>query len=182
MDSEIPIMFGLALLSVSMWTFRVAVAARGLKLAGATVAAVEAVVFALTFSHLVTDLASPGRLLSYAAGVAIGTAVGLTVNDHTARGHTELHLVAHGDRADLVERFRAHGWPATSSIATGPDGPVTMMWLTVSDHELREVTARVRQWAPDSFWTLRRLQKAALVPTGASAPRGASRPSPLRVM
>ena len=35
MNPEIPMMFALALLSVGMWTLRVAVAARGLKLAGA---------------------------------------------------------------------------------------------------------------------------------------------------
>lgn len=165
MNAEIPMMFALALLSVGMWTFRVAVAARGLKLACAAIAAAEAVVFALTFSHLVTDLGSPARLLSYAAGVAAGTAVGLAVNDRTTRGYTELHLVADGDRADLVECFRYRGWPATSTIASGLNGPVTAMWLTVSDTDIREVTNLVHEWAPEAFWTLRRLHKVTLNPT-----------------
>ena len=162
MNTEIPTMFALALLSVGMWTFRVAVAARGLKLVCAAIAAAEAVVFALTFSHLVADLGSPARLVSYAAGVAAGTAVGLAVNDRTTRGHTELHLVAQGDRADLVGCFRHRGWPATSTIASGPNGPVTAMWLTVSDAELSDVTNLVQEWAPEAFWTLRRLHKVTL--------------------
>ena len=157
-------MFGLALLSVSMWTFRIAIATRGLKWVCAVIAAAEAVVFVLIFSHLLTDLASPGKIASYAGGVAAGTALGLLVDDKTKRGHSELHLVAFGDRADLVERFRAQGWPATSTLAAGPDGPVTAMWLTVPDTELRAVTAEAEQWAPDAFWTLRRLDKATLSP------------------
>jgi uncharacterized protein YebE (UPF0316 family) len=161
MSPEIPMMFALALLSVGMWTLRVAVAARGLKLAGAAIAATEAVVFALTFSRLVTDLGSPGRLLGYAAGVAAGTAVGLAINDRTARGHSELHLVAAGDRGDLVACLRARGWPATTAIADGPDGVVTAMWLTVPDRDLRDVSALITDWAPGAFWTVRRLQRVA---------------------
>lgn len=161
MNPEIPMMFALALLSVGMWTLRVAVAARGLKLAGAAIAATEAVVFALTFSRLVTDLSSPGRLLGYAAGVAAGTAVGLAINDRTARGHSEFHLVAVGDRRDLIECLRLRGWPATSTIADGPEGVVTAMWLTVADADLRSVTELASDWAPGAFWTVRRLQRVA---------------------
>jgi len=157
MDPEIATMFGLALLSVSMWTFRVAITARGLKLASAAMAAVEAVIYVLSFSQLLADLSSPGRLMGYAAGVAVGTAVGLVLDDKTTRGHTELHLIARGDRADLVDRFRARGWPATSSTALGPDGPVTMMWLTVADSEVGQAADLARQQAPEEFLTLRRL-------------------------
>jgi uncharacterized protein YebE (UPF0316 family) len=158
MDVEIATMFGLALLSVSMWTFRVAITARGLKLASAAMAAVEAVIYVLSFSQLLADLSSPGRLMGYAAGVAVGTAVGLVLDDKTTRGHTELHLIARGDRADLVDRFRAQGWPATYSTAFGPEGPVTMMWLTVADSEVRQVSDLARQQAPEEFFTLRSLR------------------------
>jgi uncharacterized protein YebE (UPF0316 family) len=137
MDPEIPTMFGLALLSVSLWTFRVSITARGLKLASAVMAAVEAVIYVMTFSQLITDLGSPGRVIGYGAGVAVGTAVGLVLDDKTNRGHTELHLVAIGERTDLVDHFRDQGWPATSATAVGPDGPVTMMWLTVPDSSIR---------------------------------------------
>ena len=102
MDTEIPTMFGLALLSVSLWTFRVSITARGLKLASAVMAAVEAVIYVLSFYQLITDIGSPGRVLGYGAGVAVGTALGLVLDDKTSRGHTELHLVTQGDRADLV--------------------------------------------------------------------------------
>jgi uncharacterized protein YebE (UPF0316 family) len=125
-------------------------------------AAVEAVIYVLSFSQLLTDLGSPGRLMGYAAGVAVGTAVGLVLDDKTTRGHTELHLIARGDRADLVDRFRARGWPATSSTAVGPQGPVTMMWLTVADSEVGQATELARQHAPEEFFTLRRMHEVTV--------------------
>ena len=158
MFTETATMFGLALLSVSLWTFRVSITARGLKLASAAMAAIEAVVYLSAFSRLVSDLGSPLRVAAYAAGVAVGTAVGLVVDDRTARGHTELHLVAHGDRTDLVDEFRRLGWPATSATAVGPDGSVTTMWLTVADTDVRQISELVTDLSPEAFWTLRRLR------------------------
>lgn len=170
MNPQVATMFGLALLSVSMWTFRIAITARGMKLASAVLAAVEAVVYVLSFSRLVTDLGSPALLAGYGAGVGVGTAIGLVLDERTARGYSELQLIAQGDRADLVERFRHGGWPATSAVASGPEGPVTMMWLTVADSEVRQVSDLVRQHAPQAFWNLRRLREVTL---SASSPRGA---------
>jgi hypothetical protein len=70
----------LAMLSVSLWTVRVALTARGSKWIGATVAAVEAVVFATAFSRLVTDLGSPLKIGAYGVGVAAGTIVGIRLD------------------------------------------------------------------------------------------------------
>ena len=53
-------MAALAMGSVALWTVRVALAARGRKFAGG-VAAVEALVFALAFTHLAAALDAPER-------------------------------------------------------------------------------------------------------------------------
>ncbi len=56
MDTVIPIMFGSALLCVSLGTFRVSITARGLKLGSAVTAPVEAVIYVLSFSQLITEI------------------------------------------------------------------------------------------------------------------------------
>lgn len=163
MSTEALAMVALAMTSVGLWTLRVAIAARGMKILCAGVAAVEAVVFALTFSHLVTDLGSPSRLIGYAVGVAAGTALGLTANDHMTPGHTELQLIAPGHQTSLVDSLHDLGWPATWSVASGPDGPVTMVWLTVDDPDVARLVGHVHDVAPDAFWTLQRLRTASPV-------------------
>ncbi len=168
MSVEAPMMAALAMASVGLWTLRVATAARGRKLAGALIAAVEAIVFALTFSHLVTDLNSPDRLVGYALGVAAGTALGLMVNDRLAPGYTELQLVASGHVPEIVEEFGARGWPVTWSTASGPSGPVTQVAMTVDDIAVASLIADVTVIAPDAFWTLRSLRavNASPLPEG----------------
>ena len=160
MSLEAPMMAALAMASVGLWTLRVTTAAQGRKLAGAVIAAVEAVVFALTFSHLVTDLGSPDRLAGYALGVAAGTALGLVVNDRLKPGHTELQLVAAGYVPEVVEELGIRGWPVTWSAAFGPSGPVTQIAVTVDDVAISALVADVAAVAPDAFWTLRSLRAA----------------------
>lgn len=164
MPVEATLMSILAMSSVGLWTLRVAIAARGMRVAGAMVAAVEAVVFALTFSHLVADLGSPSRLGGYAAGVAAGTTLGLIANDHLAPGHTEVHLVANRAPAELVTRLQDRGWPTTWWRGEGPAGPVTQVWMVVDDQMVATLVADIDDIAPDAFWTQRRLKSVHASP------------------
>lgn len=80
------ITFGLAVGSVSLWTLRVATTARGCRALGSVVAATEAVVFLLAFSHVTGSLDAPLQISIYGGGVGIGTYFGLTI-DRTIRAH-----------------------------------------------------------------------------------------------
>jgi uncharacterized protein YebE (UPF0316 family) len=65
--------------SVALWTLRVALAARGRRLAASVTASVEALLFVAAFGRVLDALDEPLRLVGYAAGVAAGTFVGLTL-------------------------------------------------------------------------------------------------------
>ena len=76
----------LAITSVGLWTLRVALTARGRRGIGATVYAVEAVIFAVAFTNVAANLDSPVRVAGYAAGVALGTVLGLTADRRLSAG------------------------------------------------------------------------------------------------
>ena len=88
----------LAMASVGLWTLRVALTARGRKSVGAAVAAVEAVVFAVAFTNVAAHLDSPFRIAGYAAGVAFGTVLGLTVDRRLSAGVSEVDIIVPGRR------------------------------------------------------------------------------------
>ena len=147
-------MAGLALVSVGLWTLRVALTARGQRLAGASVAAVEASVFAVVFGSLVADLDRPHKLVGYACGVAIGTLLGITADRRMAHGQSQVRVVVAGEDAVVVERLRARGWPATAMAADGIHGSVTVIFVAVDDSCLPRLLDDVRGFAPGAFWTV----------------------------
>jgi uncharacterized protein YebE (UPF0316 family) len=158
----------LAITSVGLWTLRVALTARGRKTIGATVAAVESVIFAVAFTNVAAHLHSPLRVAGYAAGVAFGTVLGLTADRRLSPGVSEVDIVVPGLDTGTAERFHHLGWPTTTLPARGPHGPVTLICIAVDDSRLTELTTVVRQIAPDAFWTVQRLgtTHASALPDG----------------
>jgi uncharacterized protein YebE (UPF0316 family) len=147
----------LAMASVGLWTLRVALTARGRKGLAAAVASLEAVVFAVAFTNITGHLDSPARIVGYAAGVAIGTVLGLTVDHHASPGVAEVNIVVPAHEAPAVERLRNLGWPATSFPGNGPSGPITLIYVAVDDSRVAELTAALQQVTPSAFWTIQRL-------------------------
>ncbi len=158
----------LAMTSVGLWTLRVALTARGRKLVGASVAAVEAVVFALAFTSLASNLDSAVRLIGYAAGVALGTLLGLAVNERLPAGVSEVDIVVNGHDPPLTDSLRRLGWPVTSFPGEGPSGAVTVICLAVDHSRVPELTGTVRRLAPEAFWTVQELGHvhASALPAG----------------
>lgn len=160
----------LAMASVGLWTLRVTVASQGRKRLGAVVAAAEALVFAVTFSHLVTDLNQPGRLIGYAMGVAVGTALGLEATERLTRRSVELEVIVGGRDTTLADLLHHCGWAATWHHASGARGDVTVIVSTVMASDVDDLLGIVARTAPDAFWAEREVSVA----------RG-SLPSPARI-
>jgi uncharacterized protein YebE (UPF0316 family) len=153
-------MGALALVSVGLWTLRVALTARGRRVAGAATAAVEASVFALVFASLVSDLDNPARIGGYALGVALGTLLGISADKRMSRGQSDVRLVVEGSGAALLDALRGRGWPATAMAANGLRGPATVVFISVDDQCISSLLDDVQRLAPDAFWTVERLQAA----------------------
>lgn len=152
-------MAAMALASVGLWTLRVACAARGRKMVGAAVAAVEAVVFAVAFSHLAANLDAPIRVLGYAVGVAAGTLLGLFIDELGSHGKSEIKVVVHGEGRPVAETLAGLGWPATSFPAEGPRGSVTVAFVAVEDGQVPHVLTALRRTFPDAFWSIQQLRR-----------------------
>jgi uncharacterized protein YebE (UPF0316 family) len=158
------VMAGMAMASVALWTLRVALAARRAKLAGAVVAAVEAVVFVAAFSSLAGNLGSPLRVGGYAVGVALGTLAGLVTDERASHGRSQIQVVIHGHDDVLADSLHALGWPATTYAAEGPSGPVTVTFLAVDDSRVPQVTVALERLVPDAFWTVQQLRRTHVSP------------------
>lgn len=153
-------MAGLAVVSVSLWTLRVALTARGRRFAGALTAGAEAVVFVVAFSRAAQDLAALERLLGYAVGVGVGTLLGLFVDEHLSAGQSEVRIVTTGRDLDLVSRLQADGWPVTWVLGRGPEGIVTVAFVALDDLRLPHLVKTLTDVAPEAFWTVERLRSA----------------------
>jgi len=153
-------MAGLAVVSVSLWTLRVALTARGRRIAGSVTAGLEALVFIVAFSRAAADLGAIERLFGYALGVALGTLVGVYLDERLSAGQSEVRVVREGRDLALVKVLQADGWPVTWVYGQGPRGDVTVAFVAVDDKVLAPFLKILKRTAPDAFWTVERLKSA----------------------
>lgn len=150
---------GAAALTISLWTFRVALAGRGRRLLSAAIAGIEAMLFVLVFTGLVTHLGDPIRLTAYALGVSVGTLLGLLADERFSAGNSEVRMVVPGDGAPLVDRLHQAGWPATWSHGMGPEGPATSAFVVVDDRRVDELLTTLDGLPIPPFVTVERLRR-----------------------
>jgi uncharacterized protein YebE (UPF0316 family) len=102
---EVAILALLAMLSVCLWTLRVAATTRGYRLLAPPLAAVEAIVYATAFGRLLTDLGSVERKLAFGPGVAAGTYVAMIAADRFSAATASSPLAPPGIRSRRATRL-----------------------------------------------------------------------------
>lgn len=152
--------FALALVSVALWTLRVAVTAAGKRLFGALIAGAEALTFTVAFSRIVADLDNPAGVTAYALGVGVGTLVGVAADERLSRGQSWVRVIVQGEAALVREALCQRRWPVTAIPAIGPAGPVTELVIGVDDSNLAALGCDLDNLAPDAFRTVERLRLA----------------------
>ena len=174
---DLATMTGLAILSVALWTVRVAFTAKGLRVAAAAAAAVEAIVFAAAFSRIAGHLDSPAPLAAYALGVGVGTLLGLAVHGRLTRSHVQVEVVTPEGSVDLTRALHERGWPTTATTAEGITGRVVVASVTVDDQRLDDLLDDIGRLAPEAFWTVRAVRAAqpSVLPPGLTQITGAPR-------
>ena len=151
---------GLAVGGVTLWTFRVAVTARGNRALGALLAATEAMLFVVAFSRLMGSFDSPHLVISYGAGVAAGTFLGLALD---ARLNPQLARVDIFDSTGAaIGAVARSGHPFTLSDGMGSRGQVSVASLVVTETRVEEILAAVRAEGTDAFWTVAPIRRASV--------------------
>jgi len=153
----------LAVMSVGLWTLRVALTARGRKVAGSVTAGLEALVFLLAFSRVLTEMDAIERLAGYAVGVAAGTLLGVFLDERLSAGQSEVRIVTAGRDLRIVRELHDLGWPVTWTRGHGPVGEVTVAFVAVDDTRLSRFLKDLQGRAPEEFWTVERLRSARAV-------------------
>jgi uncharacterized protein YebE (UPF0316 family) len=148
----------LAATSVTLWTVRVAVTARGSKALGALLAATEAMLFIVAFSKLMGSFDSAYLIIAYGAGVAAGTLAGLTLD---GKLNPQLSRVDIFDATgEAIEAIVRAGFPFTRSDGFGSEGKVSVASIVTPEGRVRELIDMVGAAGPDSFWTVAPVRRA----------------------
>jgi uncharacterized protein YebE (UPF0316 family) len=148
------LIFGLRLADVSISTVRLIVLVRGQRLLAGILSFVSSIIWLVAVVQVINDLDSPLKVVAYAGGFAVGTALGSTIANRVATGHNLVRIVTSIATADIGKNLRDAGFFVTVLNAEGRDGEVRISFSVVPRKRVAEVVRLVNEVSPQAFITV----------------------------
>ncbi len=146
--------FAMRVTDMSLDTFRLLLVMRGRKLQAGLIGMVQAAVFILAVSAVLTGPLDLWKLVGYAAGFGCGVMLGMLVEERLAIGHAMLRVYSPTGGKAIAEALRAAGFAVTEFAAQGQTGKITVVNSVVLRRQVPSVRAIIDSVDPNAFITI----------------------------
>jgi uncharacterized protein YebE (UPF0316 family) len=148
------VIFCLRIVDVSCDTMRVIFAIRGKRSIAAMLGFVQALVWIVAVGAAVKHLDSILHILGYAGGYAMGTYVGITLEQAIAYGVATVRVVSKRAGVEIAETLRTQGYGVTEFPGFGRDGAVEILNSVVQRRHVADVLKIITDLDTDAFVTV----------------------------
>lgn len=135
---------------VSLGTFRQAMVIRGKKLYAFLLAFAESLIWVFAVSKVLTDIDGPITALAFAGGFAVGTFVGIWIEDLFKIGEQAVRIFS-VDGDSIAASLRKEGFRVTVFDGRGRDGKVNLLFVQVRRREVGKVRNLSRTIDPQCY-------------------------------
>jgi uncharacterized protein YebE (UPF0316 family) len=148
------VIFCLRIVDVSCDTMRVIFAIRGKRGIAATLGFVQALVWIVAVGNAVKHLDSVLHVVGYAGGYAMGTYVGVTLEQAIAYGVATVRIVSRSAGVEIAEALREAGHGVTEFGGFGRNGSVEILNSVVQRRHIEDVLAIATSHDREAFVTV----------------------------
>jgi uncharacterized protein YebE (UPF0316 family) len=167
---------------ITLDTVRMVAIVQGRRRFAAVLGFFEALVYIVAVAQVLRNFDHPAYAVAYAGGFAIGTYLGITLDQRMALGE-QLVVVFTRHGAKVAETLRSLGHRLTEFGGRGRDGEVTALYIEVPRRSAGQVVADARRVDPACFHLVHDVRQArrgtpapSVVP--GPAPEGQDQPTP----
>jgi uncharacterized protein YebE (UPF0316 family) len=157
---EVEILVGATLIflaravNIAMATVRTLLSMRGQKVPSAVIGFFETLIFVLAISQVLQNICNIWNLLGYCGGFAVGTLVGMEIEERLALGYVIVRVVSRHSGEEVTRALRQAGYGVTESIGRGMAGKVHIIDAVVKRKDIPTVTDLVTLADDSAFITV----------------------------
>ena len=144
------IMF-LRIIDVSMGTFRTLMTVQGKKYIAGIMGFVEVTVWVFAISTVFRNLDNIYNILGYSTGFALGTMLGITIEQKIGSGFLQFHIISLQFTDKIADTLRMNKIGVTILPGEGGRGGVAMLIVLISRKREKEVMEIINEIDPDAF-------------------------------
>jgi uncharacterized protein YebE (UPF0316 family) len=139
---------------MSLDTLRVLFIMRGKKSVVWILGFLQATIFVIAISIVLTSLDNPLKIVAYAAGFATGNVIGMLIEEKLAIGYIQIRIISSRFGSAIAEELRDEGFAVTEVAARGKEGMVALLSLSVLRKQVNDVKNIVNKIDDTAFITV----------------------------
>jgi uncharacterized protein YebE (UPF0316 family) len=148
----LPLLIFLArVFDVTLGTLRIIFTSRGLRNLAPVLGFIETFVWIIAVSSLVKHAQNVAAYVGYASGFAMGTFVGMFLENKLAMGTVTFRAIIRRDTKELIKALVEAGFGITSVDGEGSSGKVKIIYTTVKRQDLPVVVDIFHRLVPGAF-------------------------------
>ncbi|MDQ3073730.1 MAG: DUF2179 domain-containing protein [Bacteroidota bacterium] len=138
---------------VSISTIRVLTVISGRKKIAPFLGAIEVTIWLLAIGQIMQHLDNVACYIGYAAGFAMGTYVGMQIEERLAFGNYVIRIITDNAQV-LVEHLRNLQYSVTCLHAEGNSGDVNVIFLVIKRKEFEDIVQVIKRFNPQAYYTV----------------------------
>ena len=144
------------IIDVSMGTMRIIVVSRGNRLLASILGFTEVFIWLLAIGQVLGNLNGWISYLSYSAGFAAGTFVGMTLERRLVMGTALIRIIVphEPECLRLFSSMKEAGYRVTHVQGEGARGPVDIFFSIVKRKRLHAFHDMIQKYRPDAFFSI----------------------------
>jgi uncharacterized protein YebE (UPF0316 family) len=165
-DSELfrwvvlPLLIVLArVIDVSIGTIRIVFVSRGHKIIAPILGFFEVLIWLLAIGQIMRNLSNFMCYIAYGTGFALGTYIGLLIEEKLALGVLLVRIITQKDAGDLIETLRKAKYGVTSVPAYGTSGRVDIIFTVIKRSAVENVLRIINRFNPRAFYSIENVKE-----------------------
>ena len=150
--------FCMRVTDMSLDTVRLLFVMRGRKLLAGSVGAIQAAVFIVAVSQVLTRPLNPLTVIGYAAGFGVGVILGIIVEERLALGYAMFRIYSPACGKAIAAALREKGYAVTEIVGRGQSGFMTVVNCVVGRKDIGAVQHIVELIDASAFITMDQVQ------------------------
>jgi uncharacterized protein YebE (UPF0316 family) len=181
MDSELfnwvvmPLLiFAARVIDVSMSTVRIILISKGRKKMVPLIGFIEILIWLFAFRQVILNLQNIMSYVGFAGGFAVGSYVGMIIEERLAIGYEVLRVITKTGASELIEALKKENFGVTVVDARGSTGNVNIIFTIAKRKDIPRALELVRRCNPKAFYSIEDIRsvQAGVYPAAAAARQG----------
>ena len=151
----VPLLICMArVIDVSLDTIRVIMVAKGYRQMAPFIGFFQVLIWIITITRIMAYLEIWTAYIGYAGGFAIGTYVGMKLEEKLALGYELIRVITSADATKLINELINKGYRLTFVNGEGRNGKVGILFIVERRKIIKDIIQIIKTLNPNAFYTI----------------------------